>query len=412
MFRGADESRSGDKALNKGPDETPARKFLLIRVALLFMSGSALRLTILAVPPLIPLIQANFALSATAVTLLVSLPIALFAVAALPAWRVIARVGAVSVLAAGLCIVTIGAALRGATPGASGLFLTTMIMGFGVALMQPAMPAIVRQWLPENIGFGTATYTTGLFLGQLVPPLVTIPFMLPFLHGSWRACLALWSVPVGITSVLVVVSGPWLCDSHAPTALANGNWSPHWKDSLIWRLGILFGTINSMYFTTNALLPIFLKNMNRPDLITGALTALSFGELPAAFLLLAIVHKLERQAWPYVVAGIMTLISIVGLVFCVGKWTVVFAGLLGFADGGAFLLGLTLPPLLSRPSEVSRTSAAMFTISYSCAIVVAIVSGAIWDISGVPRLAFAPVGICAITLAGIGALLRSTGQLR
>ena len=44
--------------------------------------------------------------------------------------------------------------------------------------------------------------------------------------------------------------------------------------------------------------------------------------------------------------------------------------MVGFACGAAFALGLTLPPLLSKPEEVAHVAAAMFTISYGATVVV------------------------------------------
>ncbi|HVG50888.1 MAG TPA: MFS transporter, partial [Xanthobacteraceae bacterium] len=43
-----------------------------------------------------------------------------------------------------------------------------------------------------------------------------------------------------------------------------------------------------------------------------------------------------------------------------------------------------------------RTAAAMFTISYSCAVITPILSGICWDLTGVPAAAFIPIGLCAI----------------
>jgi CP family cyanate transporter-like MFS transporter len=40
----------------------------------------------------------------------------------------------------------------------------------------------------------------------------------------------------------------------------------------------------------------------------------------------------------------------------------------------------------------------MFTISYSCAVIVPIISGALWDWSGIDQLAFAPIGIAGFLL--------------
>ena len=38
----------------------------------------------------------------------------------------------------------------------------------------------------------------------------------------------------------------------------------------------------------------------------------------------------------------------------------------------------------------------MFTISYSCAVIVPIVSGLTWDLAGVAALTFAPMGAAAV----------------
>jgi hypothetical protein len=78
--------------------------------------------------------------------------------------------------------------------------------------------------------------------------------------------------------------------------------------------------------------------------------------------------------------------------------TVAATALLGFAIGAAFALGLTLPPLLSATHEVARVSAAMFTISYSSAMVIAVIGGVAWDLTGIERLAFLPIALSALPL--------------
>jgi CP family cyanate transporter-like MFS transporter len=40
----------------------------------------------------------------------------------------------------------------------------------------------------------------------------------------------------------------------------------------------------------------------------------------------------------------------------------------------------------------------MFTISYSCAVVVPVISGLGWDATGVPAAAFIPIALCNILL--------------
>jgi MFS transporter, CP family, cyanate transporter len=80
---------------------------------------------------------------------------------------------------------------------------------------------------------------------------------------------------------------------------------------------------------------------------------------------------------------------------------VFFAGLIGFADAVGFVLILALPPFLSAPDDAHRTAAGMFTISYSCAVVVPIIAGFAWDASGIAWVAFLPIAVCALLLGAI-----------
>jgi CP family cyanate transporter-like MFS transporter len=227
----------------------------------------------------------------------------------------------------------------------------------------------------------------------------------------------MWSVPVALTAVIVVLLAPR--PTGTPAQMNAGNsfstapakWWPDWRNSLVWRLGIMFGSINAAYFAANAFLPVYLVDAARPDLVSRAVTALNFGQLPGSFLLLIFAGRLERRVWPYIAAGSLELVSVLGLVFAIGKWTVVWAGLLSFCSGSALILGLSLPPLLSAPGDVARTSAAMFTVSYGGAVIVALISGAAWDLGGNPRLAFVPIGLCAILLVVSAMVLRHKHEL-
>jgi hypothetical protein len=53
----------------------------------------------------------------------------------------------------------------------------------------------------------------------------------------------------------------------------------------------------------------------------------------------------------------------------------------------------------------------MFTISYGGAVAIDIVSGAAWDLSRVPALAFVPLGASAIGLAAVALGLRAKAEL-
>ncbi len=379
------------------PSEPRAR--LLTALLLLWLVGNALRLTILAVPPVIPLIHDDLNLNATQIGILTGLPSMLFAVAAVPGSLLIARLGVAAAMVVGLALNAIGGALRGALPDVTWLYGMTIVMGAGVAIIQVTMPTAVRAWAPSRIGFATAVYTNGLLIGELLPVALMLPLVLP-LVGGWQWGFAFWSAPVVAIAVLVVTLAP-KAPAHPSGSAPRRRWWPDWRSPLIWRLGIMLGTVNAMYFATNAFLPDYLNGNGQGAWISPALTALNGGQLPASGLLLIFASRLELRAWPYVISGLLSVLGVAGIVFGNGPVVVAAATLIGFAAAGTLVLVLALPPLLAPPDDVHRVTAAMFTISYSCAVIVPVISGLSWDLSGIAALAFLPIAVAGILLVAL-----------
>ena len=361
---------------------------------LLWLVGNALRLTILAVPPVIPLIHDQLDLSATQVGILTGLPSMLLAAAAVPGSLLIARLGTRNALVLGLLLNAVAGALRGALPNLAWLYAMTIATGAGVAIMQVALPSAVRAWLPDRIGFATAVYTNGLLIGEVLPVALMLPLVLP-LVGSWQWGFVVWSAPVLIIALLVQGFAP----SQQNGAVAvRRRWWPDWRNVLIWRLGFMLGTVNAIYFSTNAFIPDFLRADGLAEWISPALTGLNAVQLPASFILLAFASRLELKVWPIVACGLLCVLATAAIVFGSGPVVVAGAGVLGFSSAAVLVLVLALPPLLAHPDDVHRVTAAMFTISYSCAVIVPIISGALWDWSGIDKLAFAPIAFAGFLM--------------
>ncbi len=390
------------------PSEPSSQARFISTLLLLWLAGTGLRLTILAVPPVIPLIHDGLKLNATQIGILTGLPSMLFAFAAVPGALLIARLGMRTALVVGLGVTALGGALRGSMPDVAWLYAMTIAMGAGVAIMQVTMPPAVRAWFPERIGFATAVYTNGLLFGEILPVALMLPLVLPLVGGSWQWGFVVWSVPVAVIAALVLALAPTAVNGLS--SATSRRWWPDWHDPLIWRLGIMLGTINATYFATNAFLPDYLRSNGQNEWISAALSGLNAGQMPASFLLLAVAGRLERQAWPYVACGLLCVISTGGIVFGSGAWIVAAATVQGFAASAILILILALPPLLSAPDDVHRVTAAMFTISYSCAVIVPVISGLAWDISGIASLAFAPIAICGIMLVVLAPAINHVRQ--
>src|SRR4051812_44024483 len=99
-----------------------SRRGAVFRLALLWLAGADLRLTMLAVPPVLPLIHRDLALGEAAVAALTGVPVLLLGLAAVPGSLLIARIGPRRTLIAGLVVIAASSALRGLGPSTAVLF--------------------------------------------------------------------------------------------------------------------------------------------------------------------------------------------------------------------------------------------------------------------------------------------------
>ncbi|HTQ33591.1 MAG TPA: MFS transporter [Stellaceae bacterium] len=361
------------------------------RLALLWLMGAQLRLTVLAVPPVLPLIHRDLGLSEKAVGALSALPVLLLGLAAVPGSLGVARLGARRACLLGLGIVAIAGAARGIGPSAPMLYGMTFAMGAGVALMQPTLPSLVGEWFPDRIGLATAIYANGLLIAESVPPLLTIPLVLPWVGGSWEWSFVVWSVPVAVTLVLLGVTTPHLTRAGRTEPY---RWWPDWRSAL--PLGMLLGGTGGMYFLGNAFLPDYLHAIGRPDLVSAALSALNIGQLPASALILAFARRLTGNRVVLIASPLTAAAALIVVMLAVPGLIVAAAALIGFCCGLQLIVSLALPPLLAAPEDVHHLSAGTFAIGYLMSFVAPPLGGAIWDATGVPATSFITGMLCAL----------------
>lgn len=391
-----------DSALPRGG---PPLKSLLPALALLCLAGIALRIPILAIPPLLPLIHDSFNMSEAQVGLLVGLPLALFALAAVPGSLLVARLGARTTLVVGLVIAALASGARGFASELPMLYAITIVMGIGVSVMQPALPRLVREWTPHRIGLGTAIYTNGMLIGAVTPVALTFSVVMPALGNNWRYDLMFWGVVVLAVVAIIVCMLPSLPPAPRDPMRIPDRWWPNWGSSLTWMLGLTFGTNNSIYFSLNAVLPEYLTFTGRSDLISPSLLSINISQLASLLILLAFADRLLHRAWPYIFFGLIAVAGMLAMAYLDGYWVVIASAFVGCATAITFGITLALPPALSRAEDVSRTAAGTFTIAYAFSVIIPIICGAVWDHSGLPRLAFMPIVACAVGMTLLGSVM-------
>ena len=316
-------------------------------------------------------------------------------------------------MTAGMLITALAAGARGGAPNILTLYAATAFMGFGVAIMQPSLPTLVKSWVPQHhVGLATAVSTNGLMVGVASGPALTLPLVLPFVGQNWRLDLLIWAILALLIALFFVAMAPRISASVQTSstpreveASGSRHWWPDWKNPLLWMLGLTFGSNNALYYGTNAFLADYLTSRGLHDLVGASVGSLNVAQLVASLILLATADKLQQRAWPYLVFGPLALAGVFGVVLGSGMWLVASAALVGFSLSVTFVVTLALPPILSPPGEIHRLAGGMFTISYSCAVIIPVICGAFWDLTGIPWTAFIPVGLCGLTLTALGFFL-------
>ncbi len=371
---------------------------------LLWLAGISLRATALAVPPLLPVMHQQLHLDEAAIGALTALPVFLLAVAAVPGSLMVARLGARHALLVGLALIGVTGAVRGLGSSAFVLFAATVLMGCGIAVCQPALPSLVRSWLPSRVALATASFSNGILIGEILPVALTASVFLPLL-GGWEPALAIWSVPVILTAVAIVL----VTKSEVPdVARGAARWWPDWHDRRVWLLGLTLGGASASYWGANAFLPELLRNGHHSSYITAALTSLNLGQIPASLVVAIAPSRVVARSWPLVLAGALVIGSSVGILVLPPEGLVVDVAILGLSSAGVFVLALTLPPLIADAGDTHRISAAMFTISYVCPFVGSLVGGALWDFTGVPQMAFVSVILGGVMMLAFPTMLDLT----
>ena len=365
-----------------------------LRYTVMWLVGLDLRITLLAVPPVLTLIHRDLHLTETQVAALSGLPVILLAAGALPGSLLIARAGARRAAITGILLTGVASGLRGIGPSASMLFGMTLLMAIGIAITQPAAPSLIGRWLPERIGTGTALYTNGLLVGELLSVSLTLPVVLPLLGNRWTWSFAFWGGLVLLSALPIT----WLSRG-LPDAAANphARWWPDWEKAETWRLGLLMGGLTSAYFGANAFLPDFLEATGRSRLIGECLTVLNASQLPASLIGVAAGAALAGHRRPLLIFS-AALFPGVGAFLMKPDWAVVLGtGVLGFCLALLLTLTLALPPLLARPGDVHRLSGGMFAVAYVFSFVAQIGTGKFWDATHFAATAVLPVALGALT---------------
>jgi MFS transporter, CP family, cyanate transporter len=371
---------------------------MILRLVMLWLAGLGLRITLLAVPPVLPLIHRDLGLSESAVAVLVNLPVLMLAGSSIFGSLLVARLGARTALLAGLSLIAVSSAFRGAGHLAVVLYALTFFMGLGIAIIQPAFPALSRNWFPSRVPLATSVWANGLLVGEALSASLTLPLVLPLARGRWDLSFAIWGAFVAAVTGIVAL---FTRRDGSSGVLLQARWIPDFRDAKQWQLGILQSAASIAYFGANAFLPDYLHLAGQDAVIGPCLAALNIGQLPASLAVGVIpIHIIARTGTALALAA--ALFASIGALFAGGAWAVAGASLIGFCGAFILVLSFAAPALSAAPADVARLSAGAYTIGYTSAFLASLAAGALWDATHAAYTSFLPIATAGVIVAALG----------
>ena len=167
-------------------------------IALVATAHSLSHFLQLALPPLFPLLRAEFDVSWTLLGALVGTFYVASGVTQFAAGFAVDRVGARQVLLSGMSLVVGGTLLAALSPGAGWLFPAAAMMGVGNGVFHPADFAILNASVdPKRLGYAYSMHGVGGNLGYALAPIVSYGLGAAF---GWRVAL----VAMGLIGLVVL----------------------------------------------------------------------------------------------------------------------------------------------------------------------------------------------------------------
>jgi MFS family permease len=165
----------------------------------------------LALPPLFPLLRAEFGVSYALLGTLVGVFYAGSGIAQFASGFAVDRFGARPLLLAGLALVAGGTTLASVTPDVGWLFPVAALMGIGNGVFHPANFAILNATVaPRRLGHAYSAHGIGGNIGYMLAPVASFALGSAF---GWRFALAAMGA-AGFVAFAVVVSQRALLRSH------------------------------------------------------------------------------------------------------------------------------------------------------------------------------------------------------
>ncbi|MET3497522.1 CynX/NimT family MFS transporter [Variovorax boronicumulans] len=389
------------------PRPTPARSLarrILLGASVVLIAFN-LRPVFASLSVVLPEIIQATGLSATAASLLTTLPIVCLGVFAPLAPWLGRRFGTERTLLGCMVLILVGTVLRG-RGNIPLLFVASAVAGSGIAVSNVLLSGLVKRDFAKQAALMMGLYTMAVCGGAASAAGLTVPLE-HALGGGWTYALAMWAVPALLVTLI------WAPQALPvkPVASESGfTVRGLWRDRLAWQVTLFMGLQSALAYIVMGWLAPILRERGLDGQTAGYVVSLSvMTQVVTCLVVPALAVKLRNQRGLGVAMAVLTVTAMLAMLFAPldragGVW--LWAVMLGIAQGGTFALALTMIVLRSRDSHIAAHLSGMAQgVGYMVAACGPLLAGLLHGWTGSFRASawlFVGLGI-ALVIAGLGA---------
>lgn len=348
-----------------------------------FLIGIAMWAPIFCVPPMEPIIKEHLLLTHTQTSLLLSAPVLMLVVTAIPAGLVSDRVGIKKTIGIGLVMMAAGAVLRSTASDFISLLAYTFIFGFGFGWTFPNLPKLVSVYFSKdkaNVAMGIVN--SGFPIGTALGLAITVPIILPIAE-TYQGVFLIWSIPTIVAAVSwwILIRQPNSKSSHIEKSRTSiTSFRSAFSNKHLWLVAVLMSIHTFATWNWNGWAPVMMMLKGASPSLAGLIASITIWVILPTFLLMPRLSHRVGLRKPFLwVPSIVLAIAFWGAQYITinSSWFVM--ALVGIAFGTRFTTLMALPLELAHESEVGMASGMMLSIGYVGGVIGPLIGGRVLD---------------------------------
>ncbi|MBB1486162.1 MFS transporter [Oceanospirillum sediminis] len=350
---------------------------LLITFAVLLVAIN-LRPAIAAIGPLADLIEAHTTLNASGIGLLSALPVFFMGTGALFVGLLRYIFGEKQGISIGILIIAVSCFGRHWMNNDSGLLITAICAGLGIAMVQALMPAFIKRHSGSNTGRMIGFYSAAIVAGAAVAAASTAKLAQ---YSNWISALSFWGylALAGLALWLVMLNS--IAHSEPEQSREVEEKIAYWKKQRSWSLLFFFGIGTGAFMLILAWLPPYYTSLGETQVFSGYLLAgFTLIELVTAFLISGLIHRYPDRRGPLVLSLTLVISGLACLIVAPLPLMWAAVGLSGVGIGLLFPLSLIITvDHIENPKQAGDLSAFVTGGGYLIASLAPFLAGIIRD---------------------------------